>query len=107
MSGTASMARGLSAVACLDFAHIFGIKPERIRTNKLSESIVVNQLAAAREVDPYEGVSALSSEVDVQRLHQLLGLPTSVVQDARCAASRMHYATSPILIPILPKKKII
>jgi len=51
------------------------------RMNRLSGQEIATQLAKA-SVDPYEGVPARRSEVDLRRLHRALGLPLKLVRDA-------------------------
>ncbi len=51
-----------------------------VRMNRLSGHLVTTQLAKASGIDPYEGVAACRSEVDMRRLHQALGLPLKIVR---------------------------
>jgi len=51
-----------------------------MRMNRLSGHMITTQLAKASNIDPYEGVAACRSEVDIRRLHQTLGLPLKIVR---------------------------
>lgn len=49
------------------------------RMNRLSGHLITEQIART-SVDPYEGVAACRSEVDMCRLHQALKLPLNIVR---------------------------
>lgn len=51
------------------------------RMNRLSGQAIVTQLAKT-SVDPYEGVAARRSEIDLRRLHLALGLPLKLVRES-------------------------
>jgi hypothetical protein len=51
------------------------------RMNRLSGQVIATQLAKT-SVDPYKGVAARRSEVDLCRLHRALGLPLKLVRDS-------------------------
>ncbi len=65
------------------------------RMNRLSGQVIATQLAKT-SVDPYDGVAARRSEVDLYRLHLALGLPLklvreSVLPDALQTAGELHF----------------
>ena len=49
------------------------------RMNRLSGHLITAQLSRSG-IDPYEGVAACRSEVDMRRLHQALRLPLTIVR---------------------------
>jgi len=51
-----------------------------VRMNRLSGQMVVAQLALESGIDPYVGIAPSTSEVDIRRLHQALGLQLKVVR---------------------------
>ena len=51
-----------------------------MRMNRLAGHMVTTQLGKSSSIDPYEGIAACRSEVDMRRLHQALGLPLTVVR---------------------------
>jgi hypothetical protein len=55
--------------------------------NRLSGHLVISQLAKDSNVDPYVGVAALQSEVDIRRLHQALGLQYKIVRGSLISGS--------------------
>jgi hypothetical protein len=77
------------------FESIVSILWKLARMNRLSGQAIVTQLART-SVDPYEGVAARRSEIDLQGLHLALGLPLklvreSVLPDALHAAGGPHF----------------
>ncbi len=61
------------------FESIVGVLWKFARMNGLAGHVVVTQLCA-RPVDPYEGISATSVDVDVRGLARLLGLPQKALR---------------------------
>lgn len=53
-----------------------------MRMNRLSGHLVTTQLAKASSIDPYDGIAACRSEVDIRSLHQALRLPLKIVREA-------------------------
>lgn len=51
-----------------------------VRMNRLSGHLVIMQLARDSRIDPYVGIAACQSDVDIRRLHQALGLPLKIVR---------------------------
>ena len=65
-----------------------------MRKNRLSGHMVTVQLAKSSSIDPYEGIAACRSEVDMRRLHKALGLPLKVVRDSLIPKT-LHSFSSP------------
>ena len=65
-----------------------------MRMNRLSGHLVTVQLAKSNCIDPYEGVAACRSEVDIRRLHQTLGLPMKIVRGS-FVPDALHRFSSP------------
>ncbi|WP_229256230.1 TniQ family protein, partial [Duganella fentianensis] len=63
------------------FESIVSILWKLARMNRLSGQAITTQLAKS-DIDPYEGVAACRSEVDLCRLHLTLGLPLKLVWDS-------------------------
>ena len=63
------------------FESIVSILWKLARMNRLSGQAITTQLAKS-DIDPYEGVAARRSEVDLCRLHLTLGLPLKLVRDS-------------------------
>jgi len=63
------------------FEAIVSILWKLARKNRLSGQAITTQLAKS-DIDPYEGVAARRSEVDLCRLHLALGLPLKLVRDS-------------------------
>jgi hypothetical protein len=59
---------------------IVSILWEFVRMNRLSGHLVIMQLARDSRFDPYVGIAACQSDVDIRRLHQALGLPLKIVR---------------------------
>jgi len=63
------------------FESIVSILWKLARMNRLSGQVITTQLAKS-DIDPYEGVAARRSEIDLCRLHLTLGLPLKLVRDS-------------------------
>lgn len=63
------------------FESIVSILWKLARMNRLSGQVITTQLAKS-DIDPYEGVAARRSEVDLCRLHLALGLPLKLVRES-------------------------
>ena len=63
------------------FESIVSILWKLARMNRLSGQAITTQLAKS-DIDPYEGLAARRSEVDLCRLHLTLGLPLKLVRDS-------------------------
>jgi len=62
------------------YESIVSILWKLVRMNRLSGHMVVTQLARESGIDPYVGIAASRSEVDIRRLHQALGLQLKIVR---------------------------
>jgi hypothetical protein len=51
------------------------------RMNLIAGHLIAGQLSRT-VVDPYEGLNPSSSEVDIRRVHQMLGLPSKLIRNA-------------------------
>ena len=65
------------------FESIVSILWKLARMNRLSGQAITTPLVKS-DIDPYEGVAARRSEVDLFRLHLTLGLPLRLVRDSVC-----------------------
>lgn len=63
------------------FESIVPILWKLARMNRLSGQVIATQLAKT-DVDPYEGVAARRSQIDLRRLQLALGLPLKLVRDS-------------------------
>ena len=63
------------------FESIVSIPWKLARMNRLSGQAITTQLAKY-DIDPYEGVAARRSEVELCRLHLTLGLPLRLVRNS-------------------------
>lgn len=63
------------------FESIVSILWKLARMNRLSGQAITMQLAKS-DIDPYEGVAARRSEIDLCRLHLTLGLPLKLMRDS-------------------------
>lgn len=63
------------------YESIVSILRKLARMNRLSGQMLTTQLAKTN-IDPYEGVTARRSDVDLYRLHLALGLPLKLVRDS-------------------------
>lgn len=63
------------------YESILSILWKLARMNRLSGHLIAEQLARTK-IDPYEGVAACRSEVDMRRLHHALKVPLNTVRAA-------------------------
>ena len=66
-----------------------------MRMNRLSGHMVTTQLAKTKVIDPYHGIAASRSELDIRKLHQALGVSLKILRGSLPDAVRSR--SSPYL----------